>query len=488
MTPPSTPSYLRHVSILLTLMVLAAACGSSDDGGAAPDDSGEVTTTIDVDAGGTSEATDGSATTAAGGESTSSTTASDQSQEEPAIPPAFWAIDGLTLDLVLVDSSTGEVVQRTLGWGADLGAPEPEGGRQLLTEVAPGAGLVWVADCCEPAVGNVYGVDVSATTPVPESAVDIDGVSPVVSPDGTLVAVQVLDIGVTVHDAETGEALVDPASVKNVLSVPSDAIGFVAARPLAWLDDATLAVGISTDSATTITLVSVENLSSPAAVGPAIEIDGTVVAASTRADGALVSVVHTDGPGTASGAVHDTTTGEEVAAFDLPPGTDHIDYDPTGTFLLVSTAEGLVSWIGGGEEEDLAEGFLRAAWAADDATPPAVDGPLELETLESEEIAAAGIDPPGGCSFYLNGAEGSTVFFSGLDGAFAVIDGEPEVFQTERPDEGPFTGERFRASFRDVSDPVSSSIESSERAATLVVSTIDGGDETSVDGIIWCGV
>lgn len=481
-TIPSVSRRVRLVAAIAAASLSASGCvgAGSDDQAASTTESsvsGDAATTEPGDADEPDNSSGATSTSAASADSGGS------------VPPAFWAIDELTLDLVLIETETGAVLSRTLGWGADLGAPVPEGGRQRLVEVEPAGDVIWVADCCEPAIGNVYGHQVGSIDPVPNSTLTAAGSAPTASPDALLVAAGVVDLGVAVFDASTGEQLIDPGPIGSLLAAPTSEGGQVLPRPLTWIDASTLAVGVASGGLTAVTFVSVENPAAPAAVGPTIEVEGSIADAAVRADGAVVFAVAEEGTDVVSGLVYDVSTGEQIAAFELPDLTDRIGYDPSGTFLLVSTSGGLVSWIGGGESSDLADTYLGVAWASASALPAEPDAAITMDIVDSQQIAEAGIDPPGGCSFYRNGATGETIFFSGIDGAFAVIDGEPQVFQSDdSQDLGPFNGDNFSASYRNVSDRVSSSIESSERSATLVISSNDGAAETAVDGIMWCGV
>ena len=166
------PTHRTARALLVSLLaVLLAAC-SADPG---------VTEGGDATPASTVDSSDG------GDAGTSSTTepADDEpADDEPAdktatLPGSMWGVEADGFDLVRIDTESGEVVQRIPGWGADAGAGEQEGGLQALQEITAKGDNLWVADCCEPAVGTVYRVDPDGSARVPDVAIRVNGTSPV---------------------------------------------------------------------------------------------------------------------------------------------------------------------------------------------------------------------------------------------------------------------------------------------------------------------
>ena len=94
-----------------------------------------------------------------------------------------------------------------------------------------------------------------------------------------------------------------------------------------------------------------------------IEVDGTILDGATRSDGALVVAVESAGDDAVAGRVYSTDTGAEDAAFALDPATTTIDYDASGTFLLVSRENLPPTWQGLGETGELGgTSLVFAAW------------------------------------------------------------------------------------------------------------------------------
>ncbi len=304
----------------------------------------------------------------------SSTTSSTTEPAEPepvdpdagtptVLPDSMWGVEAGSYDLVRLATDSGDIIERIPGWGAEAGSGEQEGGAQALQEIAAAGGSVWVADCCEPAVGTVFRVDPASTGPVPESAVRVNGTYPVLSADGSRLAVSVLDFGIAIHDATTGDLLVSPELIGSVVSPPEGIDAPFFATPVAWVDGDTVAVAVNGDATSTITLVSIAQPSTPTAVGPVISVDGPIIDGATRSDGALVLALEIPGSGDVAGRAYSVETGDEDAAFVLDPATIAIDYDATGTFLLVSRENLPPIWQGRGETGEIGGAALVfVAW------------------------------------------------------------------------------------------------------------------------------
>lgn len=105
-----------------------------------------------------------------------------------------------------------------------------------------------------------------------------------------------------------------------------------------------------------------------------------------------------------------------------------------------------------------------------------------------------------GCWFRAEGSDldedgfDDPVFFSGDFGGLMVVDGEPLVFEAAEGAQSiglwtvdAYTGERFDLGFVEVGDEVETSIESTDRPATLQLLVDDGG-VLEVPGVLGCGV
>ena len=74
-----------------------------------------------------------------------------------------------------------------------------------------------------------------------------------------------LDIGVAVHDATTGELLVSPELIGAVTGSPEGVEAPFFAKPVTWLDDDTVAVAVNGDAAAMVTMV---RITQPSALRP----------------------------------------------------------------------------------------------------------------------------------------------------------------------------------------------------------------------------
>ena len=273
------------------------------------------------------------------------------------LPSSFWAIDDLSFDLVAVTTSTGAIQQRVGGWGQEAAEQETP---QVLTSVeASGTGLLWVGDCCEPATGNVFAIDHESSVTLPEGVVfERPGSSPQLSPDASLVAIGDPVIGVRVQATDGRDLAIDTNPVVEAAGVTA----FDRVHPLAWLSDEVVVVSSSEGGTTSLIPVNVSGGTALAA-GQPIEVDGLVVSGDVNNDGYLVLAVRTqpNDPATA-GQVIDPVDGAITAAFLLPDDTSQIDYDQTGTYLLISTSQGSLSWQGNGDSGTIPGVFYAASW------------------------------------------------------------------------------------------------------------------------------
>lgn len=350
--PTQHPASRAARALAVTLLGFTSLSGCGSDQGEIESES--VTTTTSTSTSQSSDGVEGSSTT--GSSDTAPAAAA-------SLPDSMWGVEAGSYDLIRIDTDSGDTLQRIPGWGADAGSGEQEGGAQALQHVAAEGQSLWIADCCEPAVGSVFRVDPGATTSVPDAEVRVYGTTPVLSPDGTRLAVAVLDIGVAVHDATTGEMLVNPELIGSVIRPPEGFEPPVFAAPASWIDDDTIAVAVNGNDTSTVTLVTIGQPSAPSAVGPVIEVAGTVIDGATRSDGSLVLAVQSPNGTTVAGHVYSTETGEQEATFRLDPATTAIDYDGTGTFLLVARENLPPAWQGLGNTGELGDTpLVFAAW------------------------------------------------------------------------------------------------------------------------------
>jgi hypothetical protein len=89
---------------------------------------------------------------------------------------------------------------------------------------------------------------------------------------------------------------------------------------------------------------------------PAFDREGRVVVAQQCCYGPEAGV----GPRRAH--VVDPATGEVVDSFDYPAPVVDQEYDASGTWLLVTLADGQIQWFGEGESGTLGAAYLAADW------------------------------------------------------------------------------------------------------------------------------
>ncbi len=275
---------------------------------------------------------------------------------ELAAPAAFWAIEDGSYDLVRVETATGEVLRRVAGWGP-LDEDDELGGQALVGVDAGSEGIVWVSDCCEPAVGGLFGIGPD-TTGIDAPLATAFGVAPQISPDGTLVAMGVLEQGVQISDARTGDTVVAAEEIGPLLGRPTEAAGF--AHPLAWVDDRLLAIAVSDGNRSAITFVDIGLAGGPTAVSQGT-IDGDVRHGSIRADGNLVVLV-----ASAEGdllAVVDPTEASVIDRGPVEGAIVAIDYDAAGRELALLDADGRLAVVGpDGIEREVPGRYLDVSW------------------------------------------------------------------------------------------------------------------------------
>ena len=275
-------------------------------------------------------------------------------------PGTFWAIEARTFDVIQVDVASGAEVGRITGWGAPPGG-DPSLVLQALqhVDVSPD-GWLWLDDCCEPAFGNVFGLDPSRVENLEQIFGSVDGsdgrqlvgLSPATSPDGSLLAWGNGPFEVTVAD---GRGI----AVGSVLTGDDDTFAY----PLAWLDDTTLAAAVAGRGATTITFWDLSTPSAPVQVGSPQVVAGLVADAARAEDGTIL-VVFGPEPVTnpsRSGAIVSPGGSEPI---EVPDGLASVDRDPSGQHLLWVGADGLVRTGPLGGDAPVLSGIevLSASW------------------------------------------------------------------------------------------------------------------------------
>lgn len=225
-----------------------------------------------------------------------------------------------------------------------------------MVELAPG-GTIYVDDCCEPAYGTTFVVTDSFD---PASTLQVSGIGPESSPDGTRLALSSRGSAVAIADAEGNQlgAFGDPDFSGNVLT------------PLSWVDSSTLVVSASVAAGGNDRLVvlDVNDPNIPAEIIVRSEPGRSYAAADVRADGNVLVVVRRFDPAIGSSdddvvaEIIDPATGATVAEFDLPNDVYEVNYDAAGRFVLTVRENGEVEWYGAGRRGTLASGFLSADW------------------------------------------------------------------------------------------------------------------------------
>lgn len=462
---------------------LAAACSS------ATDEAANATTTSTTTEASSTTATESPTTTA------EETTTTETPSPDTEFPAVVWGIEADTYDVVEVDTASGEVLRRIPGWGDEFVDPDV-GPLQALQTIDVVGEIVWTGDCCEPAVGSVFGVETSSDVRIPDSSIRSFGIDPVISPDGASVAVGALDIGVTVFDAATGATTVDPQLIDELLPAPTGVEPPLFPRALTWLDPTTVVVAQTTETVSNVVVVDLSDPADPAVVGPVIEVFGRIIDGAVDGDGDLVMAVHDPTAEVTFGQVFALATGAELSTFLLDPDASAIDYDESGRFLLVARPGRAPAWQGAGTGGVLpGPALVDAVWDAGGAPIPTSEpitvGDAGIEPFEFDAVNEAGLE---GIGCWLQAGfertSGPLVYHQGFDRAFMVIDGSPQLFDVPSGYEvgDPLANDGFELVFENVGAPIRASIESTEWELTLVVAPTAGGDPTRIDGRLWCGV
>lgn len=258
--------------------------------------------------------------------------------------------------MVLLDARSGEELRELDALAAPGATPAEDGtpAPNTLTDLAlsPDGQVVWYGDCCEPAGGNLYTVPTAGG----EQMLLSNGSEPEVSPDGSTLAVRTT-IGIGLVDARTGEHLGE---------IPDEDFQGDTRRPTWSPDGSMVAWERLADGGEQVAVAEATGGAAPRAVPrpdgaswqlPAWRADGllTVAAQCCGFDVGAIAA--------AEGAVVDPADGEVVATFPHPAAVADQDYDPSGTWLLVTYADGtLVAIDPEGGTRAIGEGFVAASW------------------------------------------------------------------------------------------------------------------------------
>lgn len=284
----------------------------------------------------------------------------DESARAGGIPATFWAVEVRSFDLIEIDVDSGAEVGRIPGWGAPPGG-DPSLVLQALqrVDVSP-AGWLWVDDCCEPAFGNVFGLDPASITDLEQvfgSAASPDGrqlvgLNPVTSPDGSLMAWGNGPFEVTVADGR-GDA------VGSVLAGDDETF----AIPVAWLDATTLAAAVAGVDETTITFWDLSTPAAPVPLGSPQVVPG-LVADAARGEAGTIVVVFGPQPVTDPDRSGVVLTPNGMEPIEVPDGVVSIDRDPSGRHLLWVGADGLARLGPLGSDAPVLSGIevISASW------------------------------------------------------------------------------------------------------------------------------
>lgn len=282
----------------------------------------------------------------------------------PAEVPSVWVGHGEDHRLVVVDTASGQVL-RVL---AEFDDPdtfveetgEPFAGGSFLGDFAltPDGGTVYWERCCEPAPGTVFRAPVEGG----EAEQVVNGAYPAISPDGSRLAVVVLQ-WIMVVNLETGETTPFAASEPQM---PSELVN------IAWSPDGRSVVfeqygdargegrvmALDVDDATSLdearAVVTANDDGTP--MFPTFDGQGRLHVVRQQRLGAGV-----DGP--AQALVVDPGTGKEISIRPLATAVADQGHDASGTYLIRTFVDGLVQYRTiGGEPVPLAGGYRAGTW------------------------------------------------------------------------------------------------------------------------------
>ena len=266
--------------------------------------------------------------------------------------------------LVVVDTASGQVL-RVLAQFDDPDTfveetGEPFAGGSFLGAFAlsPDGRTVYWERCCEPAPGTVFRAPVEGGEP--EQVVN--GAYPAISPDGSRLAVVVLQ-WIAVVDLRTGESTRFAASEE---SSPAELTN------ITWSPDGRSVVFEQYGNAPGEGRVMVLDVDDAASLDDARSVvaandDGTPMFPTFDGQGRLHVVrqqrLHAGVDGPAQALVVDPDTGTEVSRRPLATAVAHQGHDASGTYLIRTFVDGVVQYrTTGGEPVTLAGGYRAGVW------------------------------------------------------------------------------------------------------------------------------
>jgi hypothetical protein len=126
--------------------------------------------------------------------------------------------------------------------------------------------------------------------------------------------------------------------------------------------------------------------------------------------------------------------------------------------------------------------------------------PFTIDAFTDDELMAAGYETAG-CWFHSAADRDESLLYGGITrmpemsaGGYLKVDGQPiALTPAQDPTVGDpsivtaYTADGYDVDLKELGEPVATSNEGNERAATLVVTASDGAQVT-MPGILWCGV
>ena len=282
-------------------------------------------------------------------------------------PATFLAVT-TDYEAVEVSTETGEIVH-SFGARARAADLEAEG------EIAPNVvDAVWrtsdgrhilVSECCEPAAGriNLLPPDGSLSDSHQESAANAWAALP--SPAGTqviLVGYFTSLVGPVDGSEEECESAISGACWSGETFLENDGSGIAA---IGWNHDGVRVHWYDRGSANLVTWDSSADQLSRAPL-TWVGDDQALVGLTGQASGNVVSFLHTYGPDLeileTEGIVYSPESGGVIATFEVPAGSLLGGYEPTGSYLIYITPDGIVEFQGRGRVESLGDGYYFATW------------------------------------------------------------------------------------------------------------------------------
>jgi outer membrane protein assembly factor BamB len=267
--------------------------------------------------------------------------------------------------LVVVDAATGTEIRQLAHRADPRQSTSAEGAPNVISGVTVdrGHGVVYYETCCEPAVGSVYSVPLAGG-----ESTHVTYLSwPALSGDGStlvgLAAGRVRAFGTATSEWRSGYDL-SPNVFHTTVSPDGSVVAYERGNPgeLVVVDVADLVADLADgggDEAQRDALANARTWRDPDGIGwmhPAFDREGRVVVAQQCCYGPEAGV----GPRRAH--VVDPATGEVVDSFDYPAPVVDQEYDASGTWLLVTLADGQIQWFGDGESGTLGAAYLAADW------------------------------------------------------------------------------------------------------------------------------